>query len=436
MSGVAANENSVLDINKMNRWDKFGRQSGNGHRMKSMHAFQSCLKGRGFRASVIRLVFSIHVVCSAYLSIRVSAQTAANSAFGVTGRVEYRFYDDGKVVDSETNAFEFLTDGSVFVIRTFPPSNETGLKVEYYEYTSDSTISFLVTKFAPLAANTNLFDKSKLIRLPDGRPGVNTGKGTVSAINEAFADIRPDSMPPNHIGFVFMPWLAYAPDKVFSLDGRKVKLPPFGFVGPSWPGYQGHKVEMRWTKSDYSRLNPQVLFEYADGELFLFTQEQRKQFGLPMLPTSYEQGYTNATYQVLSWTNIVDLLIPLHFRYTKFIPRLNSSNSNDLDIQLTYDGLANGFKLGVETLSLPWKLPNWTRVTEYRFSASQAQPHTYVAENGQILTRSEIEAREKQLNISVAARSGQIRRIILIILALCTFPLVLIYLRRYRTSGI
>jgi len=328
----------------------------------------------------------------------------------VSGSIEYRFYDAGQVRVAETNQFVVSVQDRATLIEAPGLPSSVGIPVRSFTFTSDGKEVFFVTTFAEPATN------AVIIRLPDGRTGAKTSNH-VFTINMAFAELRPEPFPPDHDGFVFLPWAAYASGAVLG-DAGSGQLPALVFMGPGWDQSARTRLSAVWVKSAGSSDFPERIVEYANREVFSFTQGLRTRYGRPPIPQLYADGYTNAIYETLAWTNLGGIRLPLRFCFTKFAPKASGKHKDDLEVELTYEGHATSFAIpGGDPILMPKRLPDFTRVFDYRHGPTGAEPHVYTAEKGGILTLNEILQMER-LGQSQMNASRYILRVVLALLAI------------------
>jgi hypothetical protein len=198
--------------------------------------------------------------------------------------------------------------------------------------------------------------------------------------------MRPDVFPPNHAGFISAAWLAYASACTLSGAGAG-EGPPLLFMGQNWNEYGGHKLKYTWRNSEALPRLPEFIVEYADEEAFSLMEADRTRFGKPPLPAVYRQGFTNAIYQVMTWTNIAGLHLPLRFRFSRYVPKADGAQTNELEVQLSYDGYANTVSESVTgAVGLALQFPKLTRIADYRLGPPGAQPLLYMSEDGRVPT--------------------------------------------------
>ena len=365
------------------------------------------------------------IICFVFFScaLALSRSVEFDEGYNVGGSIEYRFIEGGKVMLAETNQFDVRVRGCHSEIETPGIPTGVGMEVRSHRYTSDGRTCFFVTELAPRPTT------GAAARLDDGRLGTKQGN-RAEVLVHAFADMRPDAFPPDHAGFVSVAWLAYASSCTLGEEGVG-KAPPLVFMGPRWDQY-GHRLKCTWSSSRAAPHLPEYMVEYADEKVFNFTEEAMTILQKPSFPPLYSQGYTNAIYEVLTWTNLGDLRLPLHFRFSRFIPRVGGVRTNDLDLQLLYDGWASAVSTNrLGEMTLPRSFPQLTRISDYRLGSADDPPIIYMSGKGQVPTLDEA----KRIRAGTQARSLPLRAVVRVVLAvLVVSPAFLWLLCRWRKS--
>lgn len=356
--------------------------------------------------------------------IRLVGTCATFGTIEITGRVEYRFFMKGHAIEAGTNRFRIVTDGFSARLGTVGHPALTGGKVAAYDHSSDGTNSVFVTTFVEPTGG----------RLASGLPIVtNTQTGSVAVeSHNAFADVYSDPFPPVHTSLLGPVWLAYA-SGAFLKGGNTDQLPPFGFMGPGWPHIAGATLRSTWSITSGAFPLPKQLEQWSDAKVFDFLQGVHQAFGIEPLPESYRDGFACISYNVNMWTNIGICDLPLRWKLVRQTPRSAGDPTNNLTVQLAYDGFTESVQVNkggtVERIA---KLPEWTKVVDYRIVAGGGQPAIYTSERGAVLSIAE--ARSKFSHNSNATQSSIIRLIIVTILILPGVWFGLTRLRRLAGS--
>lgn len=307
------------------------------------------------------------------------------STFGtieITGRVEYRFFMKGHTIEVGTNRFRIVTDGFSSRLGTMGYPALSGGKVSAYEHSSDGTNSVFVTTFVEPTGG----------RLAGGLAIVtNTQSGRVAVeSHNAFADVYSNPFPPVHTGLLGPVWLAYASGG-FLERGNTDQLPPFGFMGPGWPHIAGPRLRSSWSITSAAFPLPEQLEQWSDAKVFDFLQGVHHAFGIEPLPDFHRDGFACITYNVNIWTNIGQYEVPLRWELVRQTPRTAGDPATNLTVQLSYDGFTESLQLYedgiVERIE---KLPEWTKVTDYRIATDGGQPAIYTSERGAVLSVAEV----------------------------------------------
>ena len=389
----------------------------NAHIPKHSFCSPGC-DGRKFsNYSFHRLVLT----ATCYFSILFSSvATDAARKFSVSGKVEYKFWIGDQLAEQQTNSFEVSVDGcsTLIVSQENPliPYDSNSVQVEKYEHNANSTSSWFTAYFKERLGSE---------RLDDGRRTIKTSQGQKTVIeHNAFVDIYTNSAPPNHIGLITPAWLAYASSCAWP-SANTNKVYPMAFMGPGWPHIGGNTLTCNVSKSkNYPNAIERVV-EYADEKVLIFVNETHKRFlGKEAFPDLYKQGYTNAVFEVLTWTNFNEIFLPLRFRLTRFIPRYGGKSVDELDTLAIYEGVGESFDKSIIGPVTRRSAPQWSRIADYRFSPPNGEPAIYTAKDGKILTSSDLQLL-KQPNTEAA--NGGVIRLALILMAVVPIAFVFLW---------
>lgn len=170
-------------------------------------------------------------------------------------------------------------------------------------------------------------------------------------------------------------WLAFASQCVLSNAD--------GFAKPPLPIDIGI-----FTKSDYNCRYAWVKSSDGVPEKLLFTADSY--FGRNHLtgevvhqkfPAPYGDGYTLAEGDWVSATNVLSTLIPTHFEFTIFGPKLNGSNAADLSKLVSFYCLVTNIIVTASPV-MPPKLPSPAFIKDRRFADLGHAYISYVITNG------------------------------------------------------
>jgi hypothetical protein len=288
------------------------------------------------------------------------------ATFEVVGQLRTVIYADGSIVHSRTNAFKASVDGCRFHVRTEAP----GLGSLYAEFArvEDFSVDFLKNDVALMKSAPSV-DEWGFERRPQPNPG---------EIPEAYFNVNPTVVPPDSTAT--LPWLAYASScYLLRITNGTIQSPLVqDFTKARTKYWLAPKAPAQWR---FSRTTPsflELLVVFRDGQAL-------------GLPEPFSGRITNCVYEVLQWTNVAGISLPLDFKLTRYAPDLTAKDSP----RLLVDGLFRGQVSGVSPrLSITNFLPilsTNTQVADRRFEDEDAEHAiVYMAKEGQILTYEEL----------------------------------------------
>ena len=383
---------------------------------------------RNVRVAKFLFVGLVFVICLKCNASPLSSATAPS--YAAKGLLVYKFVHGGEVKFASSNQFEVIVSGNKCKLRSWGMQNEGSLQVKGYEFTSDGHESSFVREFET--------DKSDIAR--------SQTNGFTHKFN-AFVDIYSGVFPPNSSGHFGPIWIALASSSAFSGLGKGGRIPPLFFMGNNWPQIEGNLVDASWLQSEKPPFLPMKFIEHADSIIFEIVRSNYNLMIGQSFPPVYEHGYTNAVFDVLSWTNISGLFLPKEFVLVGYSPVVGSADAKIVSQRVVYHGVVDSVSTNVldfdNLLVGSQTIPTWSRVSEYRFGKTNGSPIVYTSNSGLPLTGSELLAGEhlKLWEANNAARkqsrSGVLdkRKFVIIILFALTFlTMILIYFRFGRKS--
>jgi hypothetical protein len=307
----------------------------------------------------------------------------ADTGYEIHGKVEYRFWVAGNIADQETNSFSITAIDCRSQIRVSGIPTPEGRQVESYEHISTPDLSWFTTIFKE-QPNDSLRNQDGLI--------LDVTNKRLDKVYNAYVDLYTNPFPPVHIGLISPVWLAYASRCALG-PGKKNMIYPMSFMGPGWPDINGNELKCEVYSSTEAPYLPDRIVEYADESVFEFVSGvQQRYLRQPPLPELYRQGFTNSIFEVLSWTNINNLHLPLHFQLIRYVPKSHGESNKDLDVLLVYEGYGELFDANTTgQIVLPEKAQSWSRVDDYRYASVGGQPYLYTSKSGRILSFKELQ---------------------------------------------
>lgn len=161
-------------------------------------------------------------------------------------------------------------------------------------------------------------------------------------------------------------WLAYASGAYFQSRSNALVEPAITYGVSSWEYEYSDRFKQRgvWTlQSDWPHLPSEVIY-FEDG--------MRRVRGYPQLArpcqAPYDNGYTNAIYQVLRFTNVNGLVLPALARLDTYVPMDKGTSSNDLKHISTYEISLHSVRSTGFTASFKPAMAGVFSVSDLRFS--------------------------------------------------------------------
>jgi len=208
----------------------------------------------------------------------------------------------------------------------------------------------------------------------------------------AFVHLYSTPFPPNHTGLMGPVWLALCSGHALKTANKQpMMMYPLIFMGPAWPDVEGPALTAVWNASAQPPYLPAAVTEFADANVFSRVAADVEKWTGVRLPAVYADGYTNAIYQVLEWTNAAGVHVPRHFRMVGFVPRAHGTAPEQLDVRVAYEGTIRALNVGASNpVVLPLQFPRWSRIMEYRYGRTNGQPYVYTSESGSPLGKEDL----------------------------------------------
>jgi hypothetical protein len=312
--------------------------------------------------------------------------------YDLSGRLEYNFFHEGKVIRSTTNFFSVSVRGNASSIRSWGIPEHGSIRVKSYEYVTDGENSVFFTIF-------------------DADP-IEVEKSQMTSLKERFnraAMIYTGQFPPNHIGLMGPVWLATASATFFQQKSNSTAdIRPLYFLGNNNPDISPIEVSASWSLNMIPPHLPESILQYANENVFTMVNSNYLNFMSKQLPQLYRHGYTNAFFRTIEWMNIGDIKLPKRFILDGYVPLPDGKNSKELATQVVYRGFIDSAAItSDEPIILPKAFTKWTKVYEYRFGLTNGQPFVYSSESGELLSEHDLKTglHEKKKNESAQAKS-------------------------------
>jgi len=107
-----------------------------------------------------------------------------------------------------------------------------------------------------------------------------------------------------------------------------------------------HSLLGRLVKHDNSPFLPERLSYYNDGKLYFTDRYGNSRIG--SYPSPYQNGFLDAEYVCLEFTNVYDIALPQHFTFTRFRPSPGGQSTNEISIMCIYDCIVTNVSIHKE----------------------------------------------------------------------------------------
>ena len=355
--------------------------------------------------------------------IWASQQSISNEfSYNLTGSLQRQVFFKDEIFYKTTNNYEVQVRGSRVRIHTWNVPSYGVVQIKDFEFITDGKKSCFITAFDldPKSVETSQ------------KPGANKMFNTI-------VDIYTNVFPPNDGGYLGPIWIATASGSILKSQGNGEAINASLFMCPDWPDINGHKLRASWEVSTEPPYLPETLIEYSDAETFNIVSKFYNRWKKLPFPSIYESGYTNAVYNILSWTNIDNLKLPKHFQLKGFIPRFDGIDSSQLQVQVMYDGYIESVDAtATNPIIFPDRFSAWSRIDEYRYGTINDRPIVYTSKSGDLLSKDEIIRRANHLDqviTEVDATATRNRGIVIAIMcASLLLPICVLIFRCFRRT--
>lgn len=256
-----------------------------------------------------------------------------------------------------------------------------------------------------------------------------------------FVDIFTNACPPNMTGNMGPVWIATASGVFMQGQGQHGgDMYPEHFICPDWPDIGGERLKASWSLSRQPPYLPEHLVEFADANVFNVVNNFFKRWKQKSFPQIYKNGYTNAFYEVLSWSEADGLHIPNHFKLTSYIPQFDGNDKAQLQVQSVDEGFVNTITTNqLDAIDPLPEIATWSRINEYRYGTINDQPATYTSQTGSLLAKSEVlklmGGRMQFAEQSNRIASGRRKIVLVCFLCLTLLPICILLFRRFGRNA-
>ena len=356
----------------------------------------------------------------ALLTVGTTMHSAGGATFEVSGVVRTTSFNLSEKSQTFEATFRASVDGPNVAIRAKILSQTN---IDYYEYTTEGTNSFLQTRFSDdvlaTEAYQNIHGKWEKVPLKGGaqRPQ-----------NQATLIIRPGVIPEFGYDFITSVWLAYGSKYAYGETNEGMVAPLFDMG----PGFReaGKKVRAQWMLQSEPPGLVRYLADYSDGNEYTKIGTQVK---VTPLPEPFNKGFTNSLFTTSVWTNIGKLVIPTSFRLSRFGSDLSGSGGPRLRLLYACSGSAQAVAEGVSRSDFKYHVPERCRVVDYSLPSIGVplNMYTYLSVSGAVADLKQLEkspAFRATLKRSRAVSKDPLKRFIIyiILFALLAVPVAVI----------
>ncbi len=286
-------------------------------------------------------------------------------AYEVLGQLTTVIYKDGVVTHSRTNPFKASVDGCQFRVRM----EATGLATLYSEFATveDYSVELLKNDVA-LMNSARSVDEPGFEIWPQPKPG---------SPPEAFLYVNPTVVP---VSTATLPWLAYG-SRCYLSEARKgmILSPVVQDLSKSRTKYWlAPEAPAQWRFSSRYPGLLESLVVFRDGETL-------------GLPAPYTGRTTNCVYEVVQWTNVAGMTLPLEFKLTRYAPDFKAKDTPRLLVDGLFRGLAKEVSPQLSIATFIPVISTNTQVGDRRFEDEYSEDAiVYMATEGRILEYEEL----------------------------------------------
>ena len=288
------------------------------------------------------------------------------ATFEVVGQLKAVIYQDGAITHSRTNPFKASVDGCR--LRVHAEATGLGSLSGEFATVEDFSVDLSKNDVALMKSAPSVDEWGFQIR-PQPKP---------IEYPEAYLSVNPTVVP--QFSTFTLPWLAYGSSCYLSeiKDGMIQSPVVQDFTKAKTKYWLAPKAPAQWRFSTQGPGLLQSLVVYRDGEAL-------------ELPEPFRGRTTNCVYEVLRWTNVAGMTLPLEFKLTRYTLNLHAKDSPRLLVDGLFLGLASGISSHLSITNFAPVISTNTQVTDRRFEDEDAEHAiVYMAKEGRILTCEEL----------------------------------------------
>jgi hypothetical protein len=284
----------------------------------------------------------------------------APAGFEVSGRIEMVPFINGLASGTNSRTFSVAVTENKSFIHASAGTRDRG--IEYSEFGDDGTNGFYFTKYAP-------------------PPDSDTNSARRS-INDASLSISTRRVPPVMAAPLLPVWIAFCSRTEFlERDDHFVPVLTFPIVLASPPivevGTLMHlRLRSEWLFNDRQ---PHLIRSFTD---YRDAKWDSRRFSPSLIPDEYSTGKTNSVMQIVTWTNVSGLHIPLQGWLTRYLPDTNSPVPGAICVHFFCRVTATDVSATTARRSFVPEFTTATRVNDGRFTEGTDQSAEYFPRNG------------------------------------------------------
>lgn len=315
------------------------------------------------------VILTTNAMLAAFGWLTIVGLDSRAAVFEIVGQLTTVIYKDGVITHSRTNAFKASMDGCRFRVR----AEATGLGSLYSEFATveDFSVDFSKNDVALMKSARSVDELGFELR----------SQPEPVEVPEAYFNLNPTVVPP--FSTFTLPWVAYGSGCYLrGVTNGMIQSPVAqDITKPRTKYWLAPKAPAHWRFSSRPPNLLELLVVLRDGEAL-------------KLPVPFTGRTTNCVYEVLQWTNVAGLSLPLEFKLTRYAPDLEARDSPRLLVDGLFCGVATGIAPRLSITNFTPLISTNTQVADRRFEEEDVEHAiVYMAREGRILTREELRKR-------------------------------------------
>ena len=303
-----------------------------------------------------------------------AAQKAQDLQFTATGVVDSQYFSEGKLTDHLTNDFTcYVSRGKYSMFLTANPEDK---RLRSLECVFDGMNTYFTRRLS-----TN--PVTVVSTMKDGQFFEHKLSKPLLSNNNAILEITKGSMSSTENQAVVLVWLGIASiaDPSEALATSQAPLTFLGMV------YRDQHIKLKAASRTNDSL-PNFLEwreDYHEGAMF---SENRGILQRTPFTGSMSLGYTNSTYNVVAWTNVIGLSFPKQAQLKIFLP---SKDNSSVECRIVCSAMVSSIQVGNPDTNFSPVVAAKTTVSDRRQEGDggKAAPY-YLSLDGGLLSTSQL----------------------------------------------